>query len=273
MVPTFVRGGVRQHRAARLSRIVCASVTFLLLGLVLAGCSTISSESMRMTRVDAAAPPSWAATLVPARQLDLSLAAVPSPRPAVRPAVQPVARSTGNLAQERQNAVAKIGKPYLVNGQWYVPQHDPDYEGTGIASWYGPDFHGKRTANGEVYNMRRLTAAHPTLPLPCYISVTNLANGRTVVVRVNDRGPYKRGRIVDVSQRAAELLDFTRTGTAQVRVKYVGKAPIGPDDRFEQQFLAKQGWFRLQSGQASLITGATRPLPGVKWDAQVSGTP
>lgn len=112
----------------------------------------------------------------------------------------------------------KIGEPYEINGELYEPRVDYGYSESGIASWYGPDFHGKATANGEIYDMNRLTAAHRTLPLPSIVRVTNLENGRALVVRVNDRGPFSRGRIIDLSKRAAELLDFTRNGTALVRV-------------------------------------------------------
>lgn len=156
--------------------------------------------------------------------------------------MKPKARSI-SLADERKNAVAKVGKPYSIGGRWYIPRHDPNYNDVGMASWYGPDFDGKRTANGEIYNMMRLTAAHPTLPMPSYVSVTNMSNGRTIVVRVNDRGPFARGRIIDLSKRAAQLLGYTGHGTARVRVTYVGPAPMGSDDSFEQNFLAEQSWY------------------------------
>jgi len=127
----------------------------------------------------------------------------------------------------------KIGKPYLINGVRYVPRHDPDYEETGIASWYGHGFHGKKTANGEFYNMHGLTAAHRTLPLPSFVSVTNLQNGRKVKVRVNDRGPFKKGRVIDVSSQVAKELRFSEQGTAKVKVKYLGPAPLDSGDRRE----------------------------------------
>lgn len=113
----------------------------------------------------------------------------------------------------------KIGKPYQVMGVWYYPRVDYDYSETGIASWYGPGFHGKRTANGEIYDQMALTAAHRTLPMPSLVRVTNLQNGRVLVLRVNDRGPFKNGRIIDLSRRAAQLLDVERAGTAKVRVE------------------------------------------------------
>lgn len=113
----------------------------------------------------------------------------------------------------------KIGNPYKVGGVWYYPEENFSLTETGIASWYGPDFHGKRTANGEIYNQNELTAAHRTLPMPSLVRVTNLQNGRSIVVRVNDRGPFSKGRIIDVSKRSAELLGFIGHGTARVRVE------------------------------------------------------
>src|SRR6266853_1361212 len=126
----------------------------------------------------------------------------------------------------------RIGKPYTVGGQVYVPEEDTDYRAEGMASWYGDDFHGRLTANGEVFDMGSLTAAHPTLPMPSYARVTNLRNGKSLIVRVNDRGPYHGNRLIDVSNKAAELLDFKGNGVAKVRVEYVGRAPLeGSDDR------------------------------------------
>jgi len=126
----------------------------------------------------------------------------------------------------------RVGKPYTVAGRVYVPEEDVNYREEGVASWYGDDFHGRLTANGEVFDMDSLTAAHPTLPMPSYARVTNLSNGKSLVVRVNDRGPYHGNRLVDVSNKAAELLEFKGNGTARVRVEYVGRAPLeGSDDR------------------------------------------
>lgn len=133
----------------------------------------------------------------------------------------------------------KIGKPYLIKGVRYVPQHNPDYVEQGVASWYGDAFHGKKTANGETYDMHALTAAHRTLPLPSYAYVTNLANGRKVLVRINDRGPFKKNRIIDVSSRVAKELGFTHSGTARVEVRYAGPAPLDGSDHREQAFLTK----------------------------------
>ena len=122
--------------------------------------------------------------------------------------------------------VYKVGQPYQVDNVWYYPREQPDYDETGIASWYGPTFSGHHTANGEMYDGNQLTAAHKTLPMPVNVRVTNLDNGKSLIVRVNDRGPYARGRIIDLSKRAAELLDVVQTGTARVRVTYLSRADI-----------------------------------------------
>lgn len=124
----------------------------------------------------------------------------------------------------------KVGKPYQVGGIWYVPREQPNYDETGVASWYGDEFHMKATANGETFDMARASAAHTTLPLPSLVEVTNLDNGRKLVVRVNDRGPFVGNRIIDLSREAARQLGYDRQGLARVRVRYVGPAPlIGPD--------------------------------------------
>ena len=117
--------------------------------------------------------------------------------------------------------IYKVGKPYQVKNVWYYPSEDAQYDRTGIASWYGKPFHGRRTANGEIYDMNALTAAHKTLPMPVRVQVTNLENGRSLVLKVNDRGPFVNGRIIDVSRRAAQLLGFFRQGTAKVRVTII----------------------------------------------------
>jgi rare lipoprotein A len=124
-----------------------------------------------------------------------------------------------------------VGKPYVVGGQTYVPSPAKGYDREGWASWYGTAFHGRLTANGEVFDRESIAAAHPTLPLPSYVRVTNLVNQRSMVVRVNDRGPYEKERLVDVSERVAEALDFRRKGTTRVRLQYLGKASVnGSDD-------------------------------------------
>lgn len=121
--------------------------------------------------------------------------------------------------QEEGAGMYKVGKPYQVGSVWYYPQEDFGLTESGIASWYGPDFHGKRTANGEIYDQNELTAAHRTLQMPSFVRVTNLENGRSIVVRINDRGPFKHGRIIDLSKRAADLLGFRSKGTARVRLE------------------------------------------------------
>jgi rare lipoprotein A len=141
------------------------------------------------------------------------------------PKPQPVAED--HTVRVPPNAgVYKVGQPYQIDNVWYYPREQPDYDETGIASWYGPTFYGKHTANGEMYDGNQLTAAHKTLPMPVNVRVTNLDNGKSLVVRVNDRGPYARGRIIDLSKRAAELLDVVQTGTARVRVTYLSRADM-----------------------------------------------
>jgi rare lipoprotein A len=135
-------------------------------------------------------------------------------------------------AVPRGGGTYRVGKPYTVAGKVYVPEEDPNYRAEGMASWYGDDFHGRLTANGEVFDMTSLTAAHPTLPIPSYVRVTNVRNGKSLIVRVNDRGPYHGNRLIDVSHKAADLLEFRANGVAKVRVEYIGRAPLeGSDDR------------------------------------------
>ena len=142
-----------------------------------------------------------------------------------------VSTKKSNLA--RGGGRELVGKPYKVRGKIYYPKEVPNYKKTGLASWYGDAFHGRLTANGEIYDMTHLTAAHPTMPLPSYARVTNLDNGSSVIVRVNDRGPYSHNRLIDLSKRAAEMLDYAQSGTAKVKVEYVGRAPLdGEDDQY-----------------------------------------
>ena len=122
-----------------------------------------------------------------------------------------------------QGGCYKVGNPYKIMGKWYYPKEDYNYSEVGIASWYGEDFHAKKTANGESYDMHALTAAHRTLPLPIIVNVTNLENGRSLVLRVNDRGPYAKNRIIDISKRGAQLLGFQTQGTAKVRVEVMAE--------------------------------------------------
>lgn len=123
-----------------------------------------------------------------------------------------------------------VGNSYTIKGRRYQPREEAGYDKSGLASWYGDAFHGRRTANGEVYDKQHLSAAHPTMPLPSYARITNVDNGASVLVRVNDRGPFHAGRLIDVSSKTADLLDFKRAGTGNVRVQYVGRAPLEGDD-------------------------------------------
>jgi rare lipoprotein A len=150
----------------------------------------------------------------------LVLAACATPRYAV---------SRGPEASSRPPAGGRVPatmRPYQVRGVWYSPRYDPDYDEKGMASWYGAQFHNRNTANGEVFDMNRPSAAHKTLPLPCIVEVTDLDTRRKIRVRVNDRGPFVDGRIIDLSHAAAEQLGIARKGVARVRVRYIG--PAGP---------------------------------------------
>jgi len=129
------------------------------------------------------------------------------------------AKRVVGATEDKSEPNYKVGDAYQINGIWYYPKEDYDHDETGIASWYGTKFHGRRTANGEIYDMNSLTAAHRTLPMPSYVRVTNLENGRSIVLRVNDRGPFAHSRVIDVSRRASQLLGFQRKGTAKVRVQ------------------------------------------------------
>jgi rare lipoprotein A len=164
-----------------------------------------------------------------------------------------------------------VGEPYRIAGKTYVPQEDPQYSKVGIASWYGYDFHGRKTANGEIYDLDAVTAAHPTLPLPSYVRVTNLENGRSITVRVNDRGPFVDDRLIDVSRKVARLLDFESDGTTKVRVDYVGPATLDAND--EKTLLAS---YRDGRGSAAPIAAASvvagsPPEPALRPSTAVAG--
>ncbi len=154
--------------------------------------------------------------------------------------------------------VYKVGSPYKVENVWYYPKEQRHYDEVGMASWYGHMFHGRYTANGEIYDMDALTAAHPTLPIPSYVKVTNRRNGRSLVVRVNDRGPYANDRIIDLSRYAARLLGFEKAGTAPVRVTYIRPAPLNGDDRLERRYLADQSWMRPKKRRYGRYDGDRR---------------
>jgi rare lipoprotein A len=152
----------------------------------------------------------------------------------------------------------KVGQPYRLRGKTYYPGEEPNYRAEGIASWYGPDFHGRATANGEVYDMHGISAAHPTLPLPSYLRVTNLSNGRSIIVRLNDRGPYVANRLIDLSIGAAKALDYYDKGLTRVRVEYVGRAPIeGSDDRM---LLATLSHSRPAQAPSSVMIASAKPF-------------
>ena len=177
----------------------------------------------------------------------------------VIPLGQPVPKGGGRYV---------TGFAYRVDGVWYQPREDPTYDQVGTASWYGELFHGRRTANGEIYDMDRLSAASPTLPMPVYARVSNLENHRSIIVRVNDRGPYRSDRIIDLSRRSAEVLGFRGKGTAPVRVQYLARAPLNGDDSYERRYLANQGWAQFASqGRATVpgvvgsIAASTPPQP------------
>jgi rare lipoprotein A len=160
---------------------------------------------------------------------------------------------------------AMVGAPYRVAGKTYIPRDNPRYSAIGLASWYGSAFHGRLTANGEVYDVNGLTAAHPTLPLPSYARVTNLQNGRSLIVRVNDRGPFAADRIIDLSSRVADILDVKNEGTAKVKVDYVGPAQM---DGLDQKMLLASyrepgGFYKRERAvpQDSVMVAAAPPLP------------
>ena len=155
-------------------------------------------------------------------------------------------RVTRAAAVRKGGGRRMVGKPYVIRGVRYTPREEPGYDRTGMASWYGPNFHGRLTANGEVYDQFALSAAHPTFPLPSYARVTSLATGASVIVRVNDRGPFHSNRIIDLSARASELLDYQREGVARVRVQYLGDAPLhGRDGKMLAASFRRDGGSRL----------------------------
>jgi rare lipoprotein A len=169
-------------------------------------------------------------------------------------AASPRVYAGGKLPKGGGHAV--VGDPYRVAGKTYIPRDNPRYSSVGLASWYGDAFHGRLTANGEVYDVNGLTAAHPTLPLPCYARVTNVENGRSMVVRVNDRGPFASDRIIDVSERVAGMLGFEQAGTANVKVDYVGPAQM--DGLDENKLLAS---YRGPDAGGSMFAANNAPVP------------
>ncbi len=191
-------------------------------------------------------------------------------------------RDTDGSGRSGNLGAFKVGKPYQISGNWYYPQESYTYDETGIASWYGPGFHGQKTANGEIYHQGQLTAAHRTLQMPSFVRVTNLSNGKSVVLRVNDRGPFARGRIIDVSEQAAILLGFKNNGTARVRVQVLPEA----SRQIAAMAQAGKTWdgvMPTEDGQAAIpgsptaVAAATLPAPGVSESAprpyEVNGQP
>jgi rare lipoprotein A len=170
----------------------------------------------------------------------------------------------------RGGGTFKLGNPYTINGRTYYPSHDPAYRAEGIASWYGADFHGRQTANGEVYDMNAISAAHPTMPLPSYARVTNLENGRSIIVRINDRGPYAKGRIIDLSTGTAKALGTFGQGLAPVRVEYVGRAGIAGSDDAALLASLRQG---TPAPAPSSIRLASSPPPVLATNRDPEATP
>jgi rare lipoprotein A len=158
-----------------------------------------------------------------------ALAACATPQPKFA-AKHPIAGPTPGQLPNGAGGRYKVGAPYEVGGVWYAPKEEPNYDQEGLATWYGAEHHLQKTANGEVFDRYALSAAHTTLPLPSIVEVTNLENGRSVQVRVNDRGPFSGGALIDLSQAAAQQLGFEQQGRARVRVRYVGPAPLGAPD-------------------------------------------
>jgi rare lipoprotein A len=152
------------------------------------------------------------------------------PLPPPPPEPEPLPKAV----QHKPRGHYKIGAPYRINGVLYTPRLDYAYDGRGVASWYGGAFHNKLTANGERYDENELTAAHQTLPMPSVVRVTNLENGRSLILRVNDRGPFVGGRILDVSKKAAKLLGFHRQGTARVRVQIMERESRALAEKYRQ---------------------------------------
>jgi len=160
--------------------------------------------------------------------------------------------------------VYKVGNPYQIDGIWYHPEENYEYDETGIASWYGAAFHGKQTANGEAYDMNALTAAHRTLPMPSFVRVTNLENGRSLVLKVNDRGPFAKGRIIDISRRGAQLLGFQNQGTARVRVQILADQSRAVAARLQnREDLARVGSpITIDKMPKASVSAEALPAPG-----------
>jgi len=182
-------------------------------------------------------------------------------------------------AIKEEGGVYKIGNTYTALGQQYTPREDYNYSETGMASWYGSDFHNKRTANGEIYNMHAITAAHRTLPLPSIVRVTNLENGKSIVARVNDRGPYVKNRIIDLSQKGAELLGYKMQGTARVKVEIMAKeskalkeAMLAANNKSKSTNKAVQYGAATKKAEPVKTAAVAAPKPTQNTAPQASGT-
>lgn len=214
---------VNRGRRNRRSRL-CAPLGLVAAGLLLASCGSADKF---------------------ARKIDPKYGVPSSPR--VIAEGQPIPKGGGTY---------RVGKPYVVAGRNYVPEENPDYAAEGLASWYGNDFHGRLTANGEIFDKESISAAHPTLPMPSYVRVTNLRNRKSLIVRVNDRGPFHANRVIDLSYKAANLLGFHDNGVARVRVEYVGRASLeGSDDRKLVATL-RQG----EPAPSPILVASSRPI-------------
>ncbi|HEX9835894.1 MAG TPA: septal ring lytic transglycosylase RlpA family protein [Alphaproteobacteria bacterium] len=170
---------------------------------------------------------------------------------------------SGSASPSEIHGAYKIGNPYQVEGVSYTPREDFAYDETGIASWYGPGFHARRTANGAVFDQNAVTGAHPTLQLPVKVQVTNLENGRSIAVLVNDRGPFKRGRIMDLSRRSAQLLGFEGNGTARVRVRVLPEESL--------QLAASAG--RKGAPPVQVAAATQQPVPMPRGEVTVAALP
>jgi rare lipoprotein A len=219
--------------------------TSLALAIGVAGCGTTERAPLKSAKA----------------KIDPKYGVAPSPR--VVGMGEPVPKGGGR---------AMVGKPYQIAGKTYVPKIDPDYKVVGLASWYGTDFHGRRTANGEVFDSASISAAHPTMPLPSYARLTSLATGRSVIVRVNDRGPFHSNRVLDMSQRAADMLGVKTAGVAKIRVEYVGPASTeGDDTAFLLASYRGPSLEQQQADKPNVMLAAVESLPGVKSVMNVFG--
>ncbi|HUG60937.1 MAG TPA: septal ring lytic transglycosylase RlpA family protein, partial [Methylomirabilota bacterium] len=218
-------------------RIVCALTTSVVVALAVAGCSATSKSTGKTAATTA--------------EIDPKLGVAPSPR--IVAFGEPVPKGGGRTM---------VGKPYKVAGKRYVPRLEPNYSKVGLASWYGNAFHGRKTANGEVFDSEHLSAAHPTMPLPSYARVTSVTTGRSVVVRVNDRGPFHSSRLIDISRRTAEVIGVRSAGIAKVKVEYIGPAPTHGDDH-EYLMASYRGPADLPERLPETMIASAESLPGV----------